>query len=427
MTTDTDVTNALLQRASELRDSPWKEEVRRRTELCVMDSLACFSVGRQLQHHAPTVAAARALFGADSSPFVTAYLYGQAANSLDFDDTLVGHPGASIVGCVLALARREDLPLERILRGVAAGYDAHLLLGSASAPSPGRAQQVRSVAVWDTVAAALAGAVALGLSDLSLERVLGLATSHSLLPYTAKWYERPVPSLKNNLGWAAAGGVLSVQLAVEGQIGVTRPLEGAAGMWRMTGSDRWEPDLKVLEKAGVLRAGFKEYPACWHIQEYLKATASIIRILAPDERVASVRVIGPMDVERFASRDVHSTADIAFSLPATISLLAKGVEPGPAWDRFRPGAPELSLIDRVHFERSTWRSVSVRTTAGRTIERVVARGEGIDLAEHGLSDQAVLAKHHRWADPAIRGTGGVAAPEAIFALLAPSTASIAAA
>lgn len=96
------VSTELIVQAGQFRNGAWDPAVLRRTELCLLDSLGCYSAGLSLKHCAPSLAIARGLLG----PFALAYVYGQAANALDCDDTLFGHPGAPIVGAVLSVGAR---------------------------------------------------------------------------------------------------------------------------------------------------------------------------------------------------------------------------------------------------------------------------------------------------------------------------------
>ncbi len=129
-TKESSVSTQLVSHVGLFREGAWEPLVQRRTELCLLDSLGCFSAGLSLKHFAPASTAARRLLdfnaeessrsGTGISPFLMAYLYGQAANSLDYDDTLLGHPGAPIIGAVLAVGAREQLSTDRLLRGIAA-------------------------------------------------------------------------------------------------------------------------------------------------------------------------------------------------------------------------------------------------------------------------------------------------------------------
>ena len=388
----------LISHLARFRDEAWNEAVLNRTRLCLLDSVACFAAGRALPHFRQSAQGLGAMLGGEAppqpTPFALAYLYGQAANALDFDDTLRGHPGAPIIGALLAIGASKGLPADRVLRGMSAGYEAHWLLTAAAAPSRERASLVRSVGVWDAVAAALGAAVALGLPDEVIERVLGVAVAHSVIPYTGKWYERPVPAVKNNMGWIAAGAVMSIGLAEAGQTGVTRPLEGDAGMWRMAGSDRWALNEALSASPAVLRVGFKRYPSCWHTQEYLKTFAGLLERLEPGDGVASVLLEAPADMEKFCRRELVGPADVAFSLPALFGKLADGIEPGPLWESVDGSNKEISFEYRG--AETAW--VHLQTRRGRAISAAVALHDLSDLASSGLSDGEVVAKFDRLVD-----------------------------
>ncbi|MCW8060809.1 MmgE/PrpD family protein [Agrobacterium tumefaciens] len=306
------------------------------------------------------------------------------------------------MGAVLAVGARQSLSMDRLLRGIAAGYEAHWILASSSIPSRERAALVRSVGVWDTVAASIGAAVSLGRNSEYIERLIGVAVSHSLLPYTGKWYERPVPALKNNLGWAAAGAVMSLDLVQAGQTGVSNALDGLSGMWRMAGSDQLELTKTRKNLPAVLRVGFKHFPACWHLQEYLKALSSILQQLTKNEEIVAIEVAGPAEIEKFCQQEVFSPADVAFSLPATFSLLISNVEPGSQWDEVENGSPELRYKSRFAFHLSEERSVTVTTTKGRPFKVDVKASDPSDLANLSLDEAGVLAKHERLAGVQIR-------------------------
>lgn len=410
------VSAELIDRARHFGDAEWDPAIRRRTELCLIDSIGCFSAGLGLKPFKPSVAVAATLFANSNandgtftlSPFLAAYLYGQAANALDYDDTLLGHPGAPIIGAMLAVAARHTLPMDRLLRGIAAGYEAHWILASSAIPSRERAAQVRSVGVWDTVAASIGMAVALGKNAAFLERLVGVAVAHSLIPYTAKWYERPVPALKNNLGWAAAGAVMAISLVEAGQTGISNALDGASGMWAMAGSDRFDLARTHKDRPAVSRVGFKHFPACWHLQEYLKAFSSSLREIPDDEEIVAITVTGPDDVEKFCRQEISGPADVAFSLPATFSLLISHVEPGAQWDEVEECSPTLRFKDRFRFNHSEERSVTLELTTGRLITANVAVNDPTELASSGLDESGVLAKHERLTPRQLRADLGAA-------------------
>lgn len=402
------VSTQVISHVRQFRADAWDPTVHRRTELCLLDNLGCYSAGLSLKHFTPSAAVAARLFGypdcstnpkARLSPFAMAYLYGQAANALDYDDTLlIGHPGAPIIGAVLSVAARERLSTDRLLRGIAAGYEVEMILGASAAPSPERAAQVRSVGVWDTVAASIGAGIALGLEDSALERLIGVAVAHSLLPYTAKWYDRPAPGLKNNMGWAAAGAILSIDLVLAGQTGITNALDGDAGMWRMAGSDRWTMDPSILSKAAVLRTGFKHYPVCWHLQEYLKCLSRLRASLPDDDDIVDIILAGPREVEKFCPSDSFGTVDLATSLPAAFSFLLSGVEPGPQWGSLAGRASNLRFVELLRYKRADMMSITIRSRGGLILDDVVAESEYLDRSIGCLDEPGVLAKQARLCD-----------------------------
>jgi 2-methylcitrate dehydratase PrpD len=401
MTQDGKAASRLIAHLHQFRDGAWQPNVLQRTKLCLLDNLGCFSGGLSLPHFKQSAAGfKRALFstGAEiqSSPFLRAYLYGQAVIAMDYDDTLYGHPGGPIIGAIIAIASESNLTLDRILRGIAAGYEAHGILCEATKPSPEHAAKVRSVGNLDTIAAALGISVALNLDDAMIERIIGVSVAHSIVPYTAKWYERPVPGMKNNIGWIAAGAVLAVNLALEGQTGVTQPLEGDKGFWRMAGSDRWVFNEDVLGKPpAVLRTGFKHYPACWHTQEYLKTFSTLLSQVDAEDDVVDIVIFATSDIEKFCDRDLIGTADVAFSLPAMFDLLIAGVEPGPLWAAYKPQHVERGF----RYMRSNERRILIKTGKGQDFTAAVELNSLSDGAKSGLDNDGVLAKFRRLAHP----------------------------
>ncbi|RUV87136.1 hypothetical protein EOA88_14730 [Mesorhizobium sp. M5C.F.Ca.IN.020.14.1.1] len=394
------VSKRLISHLGKFRDDAWDDAVLKRTVVCVADNLGCYAAGLQLSHFNRSVAGAKAALSTavggepQLSPFVAAYIYGQAANALDYDDTLYGHPGSPIIAAVLAVAMNNELSLDRFLRGVAAGYDAHWFINAAAWPSAERGAQVRSVGNLDTVAAGIGAAIALGLDDGMIERIIEVAVAHTIIPYVGKWYDRPVPGMKNNMGWIASSAILSVTSAQAGQTGVTKSLDGEKGLWIMVGSDRWNPDSRLLEeKAAVLRTGFKFYPACWHLQEYLRMFAALLGKLEPGEEVAEIAVSGPRDIEKFCERNIPDTADAAVSLPCLFWHLSKGVEPGPRWDV----CEEADLGYECRYQLGDARAITVRTNKGKTLTAPVVENYTADMTPHSLPDAHVIAKFHRLA------------------------------
>jgi len=251
--------------------------------------------------------------------------------------------------------------------------------------------------------------VALGLNDQMIERVIGVAAPHSLLPYTTKGYELPVPALKNNLGWAAAGAVLATDLAIAGEeTYVTNALDGVIGRWHVPGSDDWDLEQHLNEKPAVLRVGFKHFPVCWHLQEYLKALSGLLVSIPQEDEVVEIVLSGPQEIEKFCQHDLIGSTDIAFNLPAAFSLLISRVEPGPEWDAVDDRSDTLRYRDVFRYECSEIRSIYLRTRAGLELNATVDVEDLSDPAAQGLDQDGVLAKHKRLTHPILRSEAATA-------------------
>jgi len=384
------------------------EPVRVRLTDCILDHLACVLEGAFASHltypdwvlaGAGDKSDATTVAGRRVSVAGAAYVNGQAANALDFDDTLLGHPGAAVIPAALAVAEGVDASVERLMAGVAAGYDAHWRLASAGMPTPRRASQVRGFAVWETVAAGVAAAVTCGMGEEEIRRVIGLAVAHAPVPYVGKWYERPVPTIKNNLGWASAAGVTAVELATRGASGVPDALDGPTGLWRMAGSDRWRWDAVRGTKNGALeRVAFKRFPACWHLQQYLAVLETKVRaeVLGHGSEGAVIYA-GPDEVRKFMDYDPAGSADIAFSLPTLTALVIDGCEPGVEWaTAARYGSHGMKQRARaVEFHLSATRWVATGGGTGLSSRHGVRVANYLDPAKWGLDHSEVGAKFDR--------------------------------
>lgn len=397
----------LIRHVLRFGDGAWDDAVLHRTRICLLDSLASFSGGIDLPHFKQSAAGMLRSLSVDGkkpglSPFIMAYLYGQAVIAMDYDDSFYGHPGGPIVATLLAIGANRNLTIDQLLRGIAAGYEAHGILCAASDPSPEHAALVRSVGNPDTVAAAIGASIALGYDAEKINQLIGVAVAHTLIPYTAKWYERPVPSMKNNVGWIAAGAVLAIHLAEEGQTGITEPLEGDKGFWRMIGSDRWALDDNLFkQKAAVMRTGFKRYPGCWWTQQYLKSFATLVNQLEPGDIVKEVRIVATPDIEKFCDETPVGSADVAFSLPAMFICQIEGIEPGPRWalSERKLAAPHFV------FRRSTSCEITLVTATDREISIPVDGNSIIDGAAYGLTDEEAIEKFRRLAGGELRRAG----------------------
>jgi hypothetical protein len=192
-------------------------------------------------------------------------------------------------------------------------------------------------------------------------------------------------------------------------------------MWRMAGSDRWAFDQALNDKPAVLRVGFKPFPVCWHLQEYVKGFARLLDSLAPDDDVVEVAVTGPHSVEKFCQRELLGSADIGFSMPAAFSLLLSKVESGPQWYSVDDGSHVLRHRQLFSYDCSEKRAICLRTRRGVELNSLVDVCDYLNPAAWGLDEHGVLAKHRRLTHTDLRaaavaalGPDGDGIPERLY-------------
>src|SRR5687767_4814222 len=160
-----------------------------------------------------------------------AFVNGTAAHGEDFDDTFEGgpvHAGAVVVPAVLALAERENLVRREIDKAIAVGVEL-MCRASLVAPKLIHKAGFHPTAVIGALAAALAAASALRLTDKQAVNALGIAGSMAggIIEYLAEgaWTKRLHP------GWAAQSGIRAADLAHAGFVGPRTVLEGTHGFF----------------------------------------------------------------------------------------------------------------------------------------------------------------------------------------------------
>lgn len=149
----------------------------------------------------------------------------------DSDHASWSHPGSFIVPVASAMGDAADLPLERVLRAIVAGYTATNWLGADEAVARALiARGIRTSPTLGTIGAAAAAAVALDLDGPCCRNAVAMAaniTGGLLEPVRCGSDEWRVQNAQ-----AARGGLLAAQLAGHGVLGAPDALEGPKGFLR---------------------------------------------------------------------------------------------------------------------------------------------------------------------------------------------------
>jgi 2-methylcitrate dehydratase PrpD len=160
-----------------------------------------------------------------------ALVNGIAAHGEDYDDTFEGgpvHAGAVIVPAVLALGERFGVAGERMRLAIAIGAETMCRL-STVAPMRVHKAGFHPTAIFGTLGAAAAAAIALELDEKQLVDALGIAASMAggIIEYLAEgaWTKRL------HAGWAAQSGIRAALLARGGFVGPRTVFEGTHGLF----------------------------------------------------------------------------------------------------------------------------------------------------------------------------------------------------
>lgn len=277
-------------------------------------------------------------------------------NTLDFDDTLFGHPGATVVGPAIAVGEARHVSGRDLLTAVVVGYEVSLRVAESIRASTQRWRQVAASSSAQTFGAAAAAAKLLDLDARATARAYGLAASMAPVPAVRKFGTRDggrIAWTKNQYCASAIAGVMGAQLAGRGITGPETILDGDTGFWVMAGSDRSDTSVLTAGLGGrwrIHRVAFKPYPCCRFFHAAVDGLAKLVadHNVAPDA-IAQIRVSSVSHLQTFLNRMPQNPFDAEFSLPHALALIAIGVPPGLAW--FDPAHLEdptvLSLMNAV--------------------------------------------------------------------------------
>jgi len=210
-----------------------------------------------------------------------AFVNGTAAHGEDFDDTFEGgpvHAGAVVVPAVLAVAERDSLSGEQLLRGIAVGAELMCRL-SLVAPKLIHKAGFHPTAVLGAIGAAAGVAVCLNLSKNHFVNALGIAGSMAsgIIEYLAEgaWTKRM------HAGWAAQSGIRAADLARAGFIGPRTVLEGTHGLYQaFARTDRFESKILLKdfgERWLAASIAFKPYACGTMTQPYVDCAQRLAR------------------------------------------------------------------------------------------------------------------------------------------------------
>ncbi|MCC6014262.1 MAG: MmgE/PrpD family protein [Desulfurococcaceae archaeon] len=336
------LTDVIGKYVEHLRYEDLPSQVVEKAKVHILDSVRCMlgasltSLGRSIaenlstwEHGSSTVVG----YKRSSSLLTAVYVNSTFANLLDYDDTYIGHPGATIVPVALNIGELLHSPGKEAVTAVVLGYEAALRFGLGLRPSVER-RYVHGHGSWQVFGACVAASKLLGLGADEVANALSIAAANAPVPSVMKTVyglTGPTPC-KNNFGTASVVGVLSAFLAKGGLRGPRDIFEGDTGFWRMIGTDRCELS-REFEDLGrryvIMNVAFKPYPCCRLIHSSIDAFLECVKHYSIEvdsiERVV-VRAIPVLSKHPFTNSSPRDIFEAQFSIPYAIACAARNAE-----------------------------------------------------------------------------------------------------
>jgi len=268
--------------------------------------------------------------GLKASPAAAAFANGSLAHALDFEDAFdlaPGHPNASLVPALLALAQlRAPVDGKQFLTALAAGGDLSCRVGLALRrrmeeggwyPPP----------ITAGVGAACGAGRLLGLSAEGVLDCLSLALCQVTMPGEIMHSRRTVLRAVRE-AFPAQAAVQSALLAEAGVAGFETPVEGKGGLYKLYAEGQFEPaDLLdgLGERYWIERLTFKRWPSCRgthpFIQIALRLHSSGVAADAISRITVLIDPVQKMLVEPADRKQAPAVViDAKFSIPFTTAL-----------------------------------------------------------------------------------------------------------
>jgi 2-methylcitrate dehydratase PrpD len=230
-----------------------------------------------------------------------------------------------------ALAERPDLPGDRLLGAILAGYEAMIRLGRALGPA--HYAQFHNSSTAGGLGAVVAAGTVLGLTP---DQMIW-ATGHCLSMAGGLWECRNSPTATKHLHVAEAArrGVQSALWARAGLVGPPRILEGPQGFFAgLAPGGRPQSMLDPAPEALIHQVSFKIWAACRHAHAGIDAVLAAARGVDP-RTVLRAEVSSFADALLFCDRPLPaSIGEAKFSLQHAVAVTL--LHGKPALHHFEP-------------------------------------------------------------------------------------------
>jgi 2-methylcitrate dehydratase PrpD len=333
---------------------------------------------------------------------------GALAHAVDYEDAFdkaPGHPNASLVPVLLALAQSVPVNGKAFLTALAVGGDVacRIALALRKPMEDGKWYPPPIVAAYGAVAGA---ANLLKLTPAQTKDALSMVLCQVTMPGEIKYSQRTVLRAVRE-AFPAQAALSAVLLAREGVAGFEAPLEGQAGFYALYAGGQFDA-ATLTDRLGAhfwtTELTFKPWPSCRGTHPFIEMALDLRskHRLKPHD-IASIEVgidgVQAMLVEPLARKQAPSvTIDAKFSIPFTVALALKRGR--VTLDDFANLKDETVLAlsklvtprldSNASWQRGSGGALKITTKDGTAFSAAVNNALG--CPERPLSDQALTAK-----------------------------------
>lgn len=336
--------DVLAKYACEAKFEDFPAEVKERAKYLILDNIGCVLGATQTEIGKKYLSMGRSMRGSEVtllgsgdkvSALTGAYVNGQLANILDFDDTYdfysPAHPGNGIVQTALTMAEAVGASGQEMLTAVIVGYESCMHVGRAGGSIFWKTPFIYPF----TLGTAVTAARLLNSNRLQTAAAIREAGLWSSAPTRRKFdveSNTRITDTKNNAGSVSAEGIIAAYRAQQGFAGREHFLEGDFKKWYLAGGELADYDM-LLNGPGktyrIMEVSFKPTPSCRFSHAAVTALWQALDRQPVKEK--DVKEIIFKGVVRLNHPKWENMLQAQFSLYCILSLTALGVEPGPQW------------------------------------------------------------------------------------------------
>lgn len=295
------ITDTFVETLYTLHKRPLTEELRNEARRCMLDEAACILAGIPIQEEMLNkyldffTGEDASVFGLNRKASLQNAALANAiiGHACDLDDGhrfSTVHLASTTIPAVLAVAEKEDLEMEDVLRGIVIGYETSIRLGRCVQPAH-RARGFHSSGTVGTVGAAMGVASALDMDKEGFKAALAAAlTSAAGLN---EMMENVSTMKPYNVGRAAHDGITAAYIARSGFVGPNDPMWGKFGFLHSACESFDERVLSLEFDDGYnITGGYhKPYAACRHVHPAVfAALMAAERCAAPVDEIEKIEV-----------------------------------------------------------------------------------------------------------------------------------------